>query len=81
MTLRTSAVAVCCWSDSRSSLSSRAFSIAMTAWAAKFCHQLDLFVGKRSDFLAVNNDDADRLVFLEHRHCDQCAHARHIGEH
>ena len=34
MTPRTSAVAVCCWSDSRSSLSSRVFSIAMTAWAA-----------------------------------------------
>ena len=31
MTLRTSAVAVCCWSDLRSSLSSRVFSIAMTA--------------------------------------------------
>src|SRR5262249_17731044 len=36
MTLRTSDVAVCCCSDSRSSLRSRAFSIAMTAWAAKF---------------------------------------------
>jgi hypothetical protein len=36
MTLSTSAVAVCCCSDSRSSLSSRVFSMAMTAWAAKF---------------------------------------------
>src|SRR5262245_22186275 len=35
MTLRTSAVAVCCCNDSRSSLSSRVFSIAMTAWLAK----------------------------------------------
>ena len=34
MTLSTSAVAVCCCSDSRSSLSSRVFSMAMTAWAA-----------------------------------------------
>jgi hypothetical protein len=34
MTLSTSAVAVCCCSDSRSSLSSRVFSIAMTAWSA-----------------------------------------------
>src|SRR6516165_5572197 len=33
----TSAVAVCCSSDCRSSLSSRAFSMAMTACAAKFC--------------------------------------------
>jgi hypothetical protein len=31
MTCNTSAVAVCCSSDSRSSVNSRAFSIAMTA--------------------------------------------------
>jgi putative ABC transport system substrate-binding protein len=37
MTLNTSDVAVWRSSDSRSSLSSRAFSIAITAWAAKFC--------------------------------------------
>ena len=36
MTLSTSAVAVCWASDSRNSLSSRVFSMAMTAWAAKF---------------------------------------------
>ena len=36
MTLSTSAVAVCCCSDCRNSLSSRVFSMAMTAWAAKF---------------------------------------------
>src|SRR5262249_46586080 len=35
MTLSTSAVAVCCANDSRSSFSSRVFSIAMMAWAAK----------------------------------------------
>src|SRR6478736_2920805 len=35
MTLSMSAVAVCCRSDSRSSLSRRAFSIAITACAAK----------------------------------------------
>ena len=44
MTFSTSEVAVCCSSDSvrssvrwRSSLSSRVFSMAITAWAAKFC--------------------------------------------
>ena len=44
MTFSTSVVAVCCSSDSlrssvrwRSSLSSRVFSMAMTACAAKFC--------------------------------------------
>jgi hypothetical protein len=36
MTPNTSAVAVCCSSDCLNSLSSRAFSMAMTAWAAKF---------------------------------------------
>ena len=36
MTCNTSAVAVCCSSASRCSVSSRAFSIAITAWAAKF---------------------------------------------
>jgi hypothetical protein len=37
MTPSTSAVAVCCSSASRVSVNSRAFSIAMTACAAKFC--------------------------------------------
>ena len=36
MTLSTSAVAVCCSNDCLSSFSSRAFSMAMTACAAKF---------------------------------------------
>ena len=35
MTLSTSAVADCCCNNSRSSLSKRAFSIAITAWSAK----------------------------------------------
>ena len=33
----------------RSSLSSRVFSMAMTACAAKFCDQLDLLVGERDE--------------------------------
>jgi len=37
MTCNTSAVAICCSKASRVSVNSRAFSIAMTAWAAKFC--------------------------------------------
>ena len=36
ITCNTSAVAVCCSSASRCSVISRAFSIAITAWAAKF---------------------------------------------
>ncbi len=38
MTRNTSAVAVCCSKASRVSVISRAFSIAMTACAAKFCN-------------------------------------------
>ena len=38
MTPSTSAVAVCCSNASRVSVMSRAFSIAMTACAAKFCN-------------------------------------------
>ena len=67
MTLSTSAVAVCCCSDSRSSLSSRVFSMAMTAWAAKFVHQLDLLVGEGTNFLAINGECADQFVLLQHR--------------
>ena len=73
MTLSTSAVAVCCCSDSgsrcaRSSLSSRVFSMAMTAWLAKLSTQLDLLVGERAHLLAIDGDGADQLVLLEHRH-------------
>ena len=67
MTCSTSEVAVCCSNDSvssavrwlrsvvrwRSSFSSRAFSMAMAAWAAKLCNQRDLLVGKGTHFLAV----------------------------
>ena len=46
ITCNTSAVAVCCSSASRCSVISRAFSIAITAWAAKFLQQRDLLVGE-----------------------------------
>ena len=69
MTLSTSAVAVCCWRRfAQLTLSSRVFSMAMTACAAKFCNQLDLFVRERPHFLTIHGDSADKIVFLEHRH-------------
>src|SRR5215510_9770535 len=74
MTLSTSAVAVCCCSDSRSSLSNRAFSIAMTAWAA------NLLVGERPHLLTIDRDLADELVLLEHGHVEQGTRAREIQE-
>ena len=59
----------------RSSLSSRVFSMAMTAWAAKFWTKLDLLVGERPNLLAVDGNRADQLALLEHRHDEQCADA------
>ena len=41
--------------------------MAMTAWSAKFAHQLDLLVGERANLLAVDGDRADQLIVLEHR--------------
>ena len=71
ITWSTSEVAVCCSKASvrsvvrcRSSLSNRAFSMAITAWAAKFFTKIDLFVGEGADFLAGHDERADQLVFL-----------------
>ena len=47
MTCSTSAVAVCCSNASRVSVYSRAFSIAITAWAAKFCNNADGQEGRK----------------------------------
>src|SRR5262245_4413526 len=69
MTCSTSEVAVCCCRDSRSSLSRRAFSMAI-GLLGKIADQLDLLVGERSDLLAVDGDRADQLVFLKHGHSD-----------
>ena len=69
MTRSTSAVAVCCSSDCRNSLSSRVFSMAMTAWAAGL-NQFDLLVGKGEDFLAVDHDGTDQFPILQHRDPD-----------
>ncbi len=68
--LSTSAVAVCCCSDSRSSLSSRAFSIAITAWSAKIL--------TNSICLSVNgftvrprqHEDADHNSIAQQRNTD-----------
>ena len=66
MTCKTSAVAVCCSNASRVSLISRAFSIAITACAAKFCNSAICLRGKRSHFLAVEHDETkDRLVLAQ----------------
>ena len=45
---------------SPSSLNSRTFSMAMTAWSAKVLSSVDLLVGKRFDFYSSNAYSADR---------------------
>ncbi len=54
--------------------------MAMTAWAAKFVHQLDLLVGERPDLLAIDGDGADQLILLEHRHDEQVSRAGDFDE-
>src|SRR5215469_227787 len=54
MTCNTSAVAVCCSKASRVSVMSRAFSIAMTACAAKFCSSAICLSENGRGFLAVD---------------------------
>ena len=45
--------------------------MAMTAWLAKFCDQLDLLVGERPNLLTIDDDGADQLVVLDHRYADE----------
>ena len=79
MTLSTSAVAVCCCSDSRSSLSSRAFSIAITACAAKFFTSSICLSVKGRTSLRIDHDHTDCLTLLKHRHSDQRPDTANIG--
>ena len=54
--------------------------MAMTAWLAKFCDQLDLLVGERANLLAVDGDGADQLVLLEHRNDEKGPRTGEVGE-
>ncbi len=38
-------------------------------------HQFDLLVSERADLLPINDDSADQLPLLEHRHDKNCAKA------
>src|SRR5262245_46728627 len=82
MTSSTSAVAVCCCSDSvrssvrwRSSLSRRVFSIAMTACFAKLLNKLNLLVGEGPNFLTKDGDSSNQVIILQHRHDNDRANA------
>ena len=43
-------------------------------------HQLDLLVGEGPDLLAIDDDSADQLVVLEHRHGEQRARAAEFDD-
>ncbi len=64
MTCNTSAVAVCCSKASRVSVKSRAFSIAMTACAAKFCNSAICLLGEGTDLLTINHENAEEDIIL-----------------
>ena len=90
ITLSTSEVAICCSRDSerssvrwRSSLSSRVFSMAMTACAAKFCTSSICLSVKGQHLLPVYGDDPDQLIILEHGHRNNCPVAAKVrtGDH
>ena len=64
MTCKTSEVAVCCSSASRVSVISRAFSIAMTAWAAKFFSSTTCLSENGRDLSPVRGDDTEQFAIL-----------------
>src|SRR5262249_32651501 len=77
MTRSTSEVAVCCSSDSLrsrllacSSVNSRTFSIAITAWSGERAEQIDLTIRKRAGRPAGNRDHADGVPFVDHRYAN-----------
>src|SRR5262249_22571271 len=70
MTLSTSAVAVCCCNDSQL-IEQMCVLDSDDRLIGKILHQLDLLVGERTDFLTIDDDCADQLVFLEHGNGNQ----------
>ena len=76
MTFSTSAVAVCCCSDFErssvrilSSFRNRVLDRNRGLRGEVF-DKLDLLVGKTPDFLPIDDYDADQLVVLDHRNCE-----------
>ena len=68
MTCNTSAVAVCCSNASRVSVNSRAFSIAMTACAAKFCNSAICLSENGRTSWRLARDVAEQSLVFTQRH-------------
>ena len=70
MTLSTSAVAVCCCSDFPQLVKQPRVLDGDDGLAGKVGNQLDLLVGERPHFVAVDDEGPDQLVFLAHWYRD-----------
>ncbi len=86
MTFSTSEVAVCCSSASLEIVRALAQLVEQPRvldgddrLIGEILHQLDLLVGERPHFLAVDDDNANQLVFLEHRHGEDSPIAAKLG--
>ena len=55
--------------------------MAMTAWAAKFCHQRYLFVGEGLNLMAREHERSDDFVVLEQRHHEGRPYAAKFDAH
>ena len=87
MILSTSAVAVCCWSDSlksavrlRNSLEQSCVLDSDHRLFGEVAEQFDLLVVERPDLLAIDGDRTDHLVLAQHRHDDNRAGAAKLGQ-
>ena len=79
MTLSTSAVAVCCCSDFAQLVEQPRVLDGDDGLGGEVRDQLDLLVSERPDLLAVDADDADQAIVLEHRHDQDRSSATEIS--
>ena len=81
MTLSTSAVAVCCWRDSRLLVEQARVLDGDDGLVGEALDQLDLLVGEGSNLLTVECEIAPTSSFsLQHRHDDKGPGAAEIGQ-
>jgi hypothetical protein len=71
MTLSTSAVAVCCCSDSRRLVEQPRVLDGDDCLSSKICHQRDLLVIEGAHLLAVHNNCTNKFVVLQHGNCNK----------
>ena len=76
ITFSTSAVAVCCWSDSAQLAEQPRVLDGDDGLRGEVLHQIDLLVGEGTHLLAVDEDRADQLVLFQHRHGDHASARR-----